>query len=179
MLAHVLRTAALARELAEAHGLDPDRAELAALMHDVGDRYSDRELLRLAERYGIPVNLTEARVPKLLHGKVGAAILSSDWGITDPEILDAVRFHLSGSATMGALAKVVFLADKLEPDRDKFYGGLDPLRELARTDLDQAMLKLYGWRMNELVTHGRPVHEELSDARNALIERTRATWYHE
>jgi nicotinate-nucleotide adenylyltransferase len=80
---------------------------------------------------------------------------------------------------MGTLAKVVFVADKLEPDRDKYYGGLDPVRELAKADLDQAMLKLYAWRVTELASRGRPIHEDLSEARNALIERTRATWYHE
>ena len=176
IFSHVLRTAELARELAEAHQVDPDRAELAALVHDIADRYSDRELLSLAERYGIALNLTEARVPKLIHGKVGAAILSNDWGITDAEILDAVRFHLSGSTTMGTLAKVVYVADKLEPNRDKYYGGLDSIRDVARTDLNQAILSLYAWRLNELVTQGQPIHEDLSEARNALIERTRATW---
>src|SRR2546428_4302720 len=74
-LAHVERTAVTARELAAAHGVDPDRAELAAMLHDVADGYSERELLQLADRYGIEVNLTEARVPKLLHGKIGAEIL--------------------------------------------------------------------------------------------------------
>lgn len=173
---HVLRTAELARELAEAHHVDPDRAELAALVHDIADRYTDQELLGLAERFGIPLSVTEARVPKLIHGKVGAAILAADWGITDAEILDAARFHLSGSSTMGTLAKVVYVADKLEPNRDKYYGGLDNIREIAKTDLDQAILSLYGWKLNELVTQGQPIHEDLSEARNALIERTRATW---
>lgn len=177
--AHVQRTAATARGLAEIHGVDPDRAEVAALLHDIAHDRSEKELLQLVERYGLQLNLTEARVPKLTHGKVGAAILHSEWGISDEEILDAVRFHISGSTTLGTLAKIVYVADKLEPNRDKYYGGLDPIRDLAGIDLDQAILKLYAWRMNEFVTRGEPVHEDLSEARNALIERTRATWYHE
>ena len=76
---------------------------------------------------------------------------------------------------MGMLAKVVFVADKLEPDRDRFYGGLDSVRETAREDLDQAILKLYAWRMSQLLLHGAPVHEDLAEARNALIEHTRAS----
>ncbi len=173
-LAHIKRTAVIARELAAAHGIDPERAELAAMLHDVADRYSERELLQLAEKYGIEVNLTEARVPQLLHGKVGAEILRAKWGITDDEILDAVRFHLSGSATMGDLAKVLFVADKIEPDRDKFYHDLGPVREIAMRNLDEAILRLYAWRMNQLVTSGKAVHEDLSTARNAIIERARA-----
>src|SRR5579871_4908196 len=103
-LAHVQRTAILARELAIAHEVDPDRAELAALLHDIADRYSDAELLTLAERYGLPVSLTEARVPRLLHGAVGAAILADEWGITDAELLEAVRQHVTGGAPMSKLS---------------------------------------------------------------------------
>ncbi len=170
ILAHVYRTADLARTLAVAHGVDPDRAELAALLHDIADRYSDADLLGLADQLGVPVSLTEARVPKLLHGAVGAEILRRDWGIADEELLDAVRHHISGSAMM-ALAKVLFVADKIEPERDRHYGGLEPIRELAMVDLDAAVLKLYAWRMSDLVARGRPVDEGLVRARNVLMER--------
>ncbi len=172
-LAHSQRTALLARELAAIHGEDPDRAEIAALIHDIAHEMDERTLLHHAEQRHISLTLTEARVPKLIHGAVGAAILYSDWGIRDEEILDAVRFHISGSPTMGKLAKIVFVADKLEPERDHYYGRLKPIREIARQDLDQAILRLFGWRMNELVSNSQPVHEDLSSARNALLERTR------
>lgn len=172
--AHSCRTAELARRLAAAHGVDPDRAELAALLHDISDRSSDVDLLGLAERYSIPVSLTEARVPRLLHGKVGAEILRREWEITDEELLDAVRDHVTGGVRMSRLAKVIFVADKLEPERDRYYGGLDPIREIAMADLDEALLRLYAWRMDELVRTGRPVDEKMVAARNRLIEQTLA-----
>src|SRR4030095_16934081 len=103
-------------------GVDPERARVAALVHDIADRYSDRELLILAERYGVDVSLTEARVPKLLHGKIGAEVLRRDCGITDDELLDTVRNHITGGGRMGTLAKVLFVADKLEPERDRSFG---------------------------------------------------------
>lgn len=166
---HVQRTAVVARELAVAHGEDPERAELAAIVHDIADHYSDVELLVLAERYDIPISLTEARIPKLLHAPVGAEILRHDYGVRDEELLDAVRDHISGSPHMGKLAKILFVADKLEPYRDRHYHGLDPVRTIAREDLDQAMLKLYAWRIDELVGAGRPVHERLIASRNLLL----------
>ena len=170
-LAHGERTAELARTLAVTHGVDADRAELGALLHDVADHYSDTLLLVLAERFGIPVSLTEARVPKLLHAPVGAEILRREWGITDEELLDAIRDHISGSPMMTTLAKVLFVADKLEPGRDRHYHVLDPVRQLAMVDLDAAVLKLYAWRMTELVSSGRPVDERLVQARNVLMDR--------
>jgi predicted HD superfamily hydrolase involved in NAD metabolism len=171
---HVQRTAVVARELALIHGEDPERAELVALLHDIADGYSDIELLILAERYDIPVSLTEARVPKLLHGPVGAEILRREFGIADEELLDAVRDHIGGGPHMGRLAKILFVADKIEPQRDQHYHGLDLIRKLAREDLDQAMLKLYAWRIDDLVDRGRPVHERLVAARNLLLESVRA-----
>jgi predicted HD superfamily hydrolase involved in NAD metabolism len=172
-LSHARRTADVARDLAVVYGVDSNRAELAALVHDIADRYSDVELLILAERYGIPVSLTEARVPKLLHGPVGAEILRREYGITDDELLDAVRDHIAGGPQMSKMAKILFVADKIEPERDRHYHGLDPVRSLARVDLDQAMLKLYAWRISDLVDAGRPVHDRLITARNMLLENTR------
>lgn len=175
MLEHVDQTAHLARKLAAIHGVDRDRAELAALLHDIADRYSDVELLILAERYDLPVSLTEARVPKLLHGKVAAEILRREWGIRDDELLDAIADHITGSVRMSPLAKVVFVADKLEPGRDRHYHGLDPIRDLAMVDLDAALLRLYAWRMDELVKAGCPIDTGLVAARNRLIDRTLAS----
>jgi predicted HD superfamily hydrolase involved in NAD metabolism len=173
-LGHSVRAAQLARVLAVAHGVDPDRAELAALVHDIADSYSDRDLLASAESYGIAITLTEARIPKLLHGPVGAEVLREEWGITDEEILDAVRDHITGSPYMSPLAKVLFLADKLEPSRDRYYGGLDPLRDLAMHNLDEAILRLYAWRMDQLVASRGPMDERMVSARNRLIDRNLA-----
>jgi predicted HD superfamily hydrolase involved in NAD metabolism len=173
VLAHAYETAALARRLARAHDIDVERAETAALVHDIADRYSDRELLDFAERYEIPVSLTEARIPKLLHGAVGAEILRREWGIEDEEILEAVRYHISGAPIMGPLAKLLFVADKLEPGRDRHYGGLESVRSLAVADLNAAILRLYAWRINQLVEQDRPIQEHLITARNMLFEEVR------
>jgi predicted HD superfamily hydrolase involved in NAD metabolism len=175
-LSHSVRAAQVARALATAHGVDADRAELAALLHDIAEDYSDSDLLAFAERYDIPISVTEARIPKLLHGPVGAELLRDEWGIVDEEILDAVRDHITGSPYMSALAKVLFLADKLEPYRDRYYGGLDPIRDLAVKNLDQAMLRLYAWRIDQLVVGGdRPMDERMVAARNRFIDRTVAS----
>ncbi len=173
-LAHVQQTAKVARELATLHGVDPERAEIAALVHDVADPLSEHELIVRAEHYGIPVSLTEARVPRLLHAPVGAEILRDEWGIEDEEILDAVRYHVTGAPVMSPLVKVVFIADKIEPDRDHYYSGLDAIRAIARANLDEAVLRLYGWRVSALIADGQPVHEQLVSARNSLIEQTLA-----
>jgi len=175
-LAHVYRTAAFARDLADRHGIDPDRAELAALVHEVADGYDDDQLLALAAQYELPLDPIEARVPRLLHGRVGAEILRFEWGITDEGLLEAVRHHVAGAAKMGTLAKVIFLADKLEPDRDKFYGDLDPVRQLALSDLDAAVGRMSAWRLPQLPLASAARPDRVLDAADTLAELTRATW---
>jgi HD superfamily phosphohydrolase YqeK len=76
---------------------------------------------------------------------------------------------------MSQLSKIIFVADKIEPERDRYYGGLNSIRELAMRDLDEAVLQLFAWRMDQLVESGRQVDERLVVARNRLIERAQAT----
>jgi predicted HD superfamily hydrolase involved in NAD metabolism len=166
---HALRVAALAREIAESHGVDPERAETAALLHDIADQCSNEELLQQAAAYGIEISLTEAQLPALLHGKVAAEILRDRWGVTDPDILDAVRFHLSGGPTMGTLAKVIFVADKLEMGKAAGDPDLDSIRAVAKTDLDQAILRLQAWRIRKLAHAGDPIHEDRADVLDELM----------
>src|SRR5439155_8332946 len=71
-LGHIERTAVTARELALAHGVDPDRAELAAMLHDVADGYSDSNLLQMAEKYWNEIILKEYTIAKLKHDKMGS-----------------------------------------------------------------------------------------------------------
>lgn len=43
---------------------------------------------------------------ELLHGPVGAYIAQSEFGITDEELLNAIRFHTTGRANMSRLEKL-------------------------------------------------------------------------
>jgi predicted HD superfamily hydrolase involved in NAD metabolism len=137
------------------HGVDPDRAELAALVHDVADHYGDEDLLLRAEQYGLTITPTERANPRLLQGSVGAAILQREYGLADPEVLEAVRTHVTGGLQVGPLAKILFVADKLEPGRDPVYGDQSTLA-LAREHLDCAVLKLQAARLVDLPLASSP-----------------------
>ena len=133
---HTLRVARTAEELARAHGLDEDRARLAALLHDAARETGPEEFLGIAEEWGIPVGESERESPKLLHGPVAAELAERELGIKDEEVLEAIRTHTTGRPGMGPLALVLYVADKIEPARD--YPSVGRLRELARKDLHGA-----------------------------------------
>jgi predicted HD superfamily hydrolase involved in NAD metabolism len=134
--AHTLRVAETTECLAKLHGLDPERARLAGLLHDTAREVGKEELLRVAEEDGVPVGDFECERPILLHGPVAAELAREDLGVEDGEILDAVRAHTTGEPGMGPLALALFVADKIEPGREQ--PGVKDLRELAPVSLHRA-----------------------------------------
>lgn len=137
---HSLAVAKTAVALAQHWGVDEYKAYVAGLLHDVARGMSGEELLTAALVYGVTVDEATLAQPILLHGPVGAAQLAEDWGIEDAEILEAVRLHTVPDPAMGDLAKIVFLADMLEPTR-RSWPGQEELRRLAEEDLDAAMVR--------------------------------------
>jgi predicted HD superfamily hydrolase involved in NAD metabolism len=134
--AHTLRVAETAERLARLHGLAPERARLAGLLHDMAREIGKEELLRVAEEDGLPVGDFERERPILLHGPVAAKLAKEDLGVEDGEVLDAVRAHTTGEPGMGPLALALFVADKIEPGREQ--SGVEDLRELAPVSLHRA-----------------------------------------
>lgn len=120
---HSVQVAELAREMATDFGIDGEKAYLTGILHDCAKGISGDELLRIAEANGLIEDEVERRAPDLLHAPVGAFLLARDYGVGDVEILDAVRFHTLGNSQMSLLAKIIFLADAIEPGRD--YPGVD------------------------------------------------------
>lgn len=61
---------------------------------------------------------------KTLHAPVSAYIAEKEFHVTDKEILSAIRWHTLGKLDMTDFEKIIFLADKIEPNtRDKEYSS--------------------------------------------------------
>lgn len=154
--AHTLRVAETAEDLARAHGLDPARARLAALLHDAAREMPSEGFLDLAHGLGLPVGEPERESPKLLHGPVAAGLARRELGVEDEEVLDAVREHTTGRPGMGPLSLVLYVADKVEPARD--YPSVGSLRRLAREDLRGAVAETLRRSIAHNEERGRPTH---------------------
>ena len=127
---HTLRVIAKAKEYAERYGADWDRLEVAAIFHDAYRHMGNLE-----------------------HGPLAAEHLEKDWGVTDPEILEAVRYHTIGHAGACKLTMVLKLADTLEAGRP--FSEASVLRKALTDDLEASMLlvmeriKAYVTRSND------------------------------
>lgn len=168
--AHIARAQDVARELAPYHQVSPEQAALGILAHDVARALPGAELLHCAAQFGLPVGLVDRRAPVLLHGPVGAEILRREEGLTAAAALyQAVYWHTTAHPALDKLGKVVFLADKLDPNKGKKYPYQPRLRELARENLDAAILEFLTRQLVDLAGRGLMVHPMLVKTRNALL----------
>lgn len=132
---HTIGVAKTAKEMAEIFNVNPNKAYLAGMLHDCAKNLSDKELLKICYENNILVTDSERKSPYLLHGKAGAYIAETKYGISDKEVLSAIIWHTTGKADMSELEKIIFSADYIEPGRDK-QPNLEYLRKISKTDLD-------------------------------------------
>ena len=167
--AHINRVTAIARELAPRHGLDSELAAVAMQAHDVARAMPGPELLSLANSFNLTIDPVQLHVPLLLHGPVGAELLRREDGLDDDSLYQAVYWHTTGHASLDQLGKLVFLADKLDPQKLPRYPYQPRLRELARNDLDAALVQFFTREMVSLARRGELIHPAMLEARNALL----------
>lgn len=148
---HTLGTADCAKELAQKFSLNSEKAYLAGLLHDCAKCFSNEKLLDIIHQH-LNVEECEMLNYKTLHAPVSAYIAENEFKITDKEILSAIRWHTLGRLDMTDFEKIVFIADKIEPNtRDKEYS--DKIRVLLDEEngLNKALLKCYKETIKSLV----------------------------
>ena len=166
---HCVATAEMAADLASYHGLDSQRARVAGLLHDIARSLDEAALIKEAERLGIVPSQLERSSPVLLHASVAARIVQQEIGITDPEILEAIGVHTTGTLGMGALARVVFVADYAEPTRDML--GAENVRALLPDHLDEAVLLVLQNKMDYVKRLGQVPDPRSIQLRNELVQK--------
>jgi nicotinate-nucleotide adenylyltransferase len=164
---HSRNTALLSWDLCRRFGLDPLAGYLAGISHDICKSLGEEEMIALAQRDGEEISKLERKKPSLLHARAGAVLLQERFGINDRDILEAVRLHTIGDMTMRPLAKVVYIADKIELSRE----DVNPvIRELSLTaDLD----RLFGAVLDETVAYLQSRSLDISEGTLRLLEAMR------
>ena len=164
---HSLNVADAAVTLADRFGADRDKAYLAGLLHDITKNETDENQLQIMESGGIILSKTQRANPKLWHAMSGMVYLRDVLGITDEEVLGAVRWHTTGKAGMTLLEKVVFIADYISAERD--YPDADVMRRLSATSLDAAALYALKFSLRHLSEKEKPICEDSVAYYNELI----------
>ena len=115
---HSIATMEEAEKLAKIYRGHIEKAKIAGLLHDCGKRGKD---------------------DNISHAKKSAELAIEKYGIDNEEIINAIRYHTTGRVKMALLEKIVFIADKIEPNRA--YDGVEELRKIAYSNLDEAIIR--------------------------------------
>ena len=123
------------------YGVDMTKAAVAGLLHDCAKCIPNSQKIRLCKKHNLEVTENEEKNPSLLHAKLGALLAQKAYGVNDPEILSAIRWHTTGKPDMTMLEMIVYMADYIEPNRDK-APNLREIRKLSFENLEEALYQV-------------------------------------
>ncbi|MEG1844098.1 MAG: nicotinate-nucleotide adenylyltransferase [Clostridia bacterium] len=169
---HTLGVEEMAIALAKKNGLDVRKAQLAALLHDGAKHMPMDEMVELVKDADAQTAPGEDESRALLHAAAGMVLAKEKFGVDDPEVLSAIRWHTTGRAGMTALDKVIYLADMIEPGR-RFFPGLDLIREAAERDLDEAMAIAARRTVDYVRSRGMPLNERTLELLGSIEQQQR------
>jgi predicted HD superfamily hydrolase involved in NAD metabolism len=175
----VVKTALKIRSALE---LNPEldyKLEVAGWLHDSCKELNNIEMILLAKFFKLEIYESDRIFPNLLHARVGAQWIEDEYEIYDPDIKLAIRDHTLGSEQMILTAKILFLADMIEPLRDQkqkasnptLETDLDKIRDLVfvKKDLDLALLTAMDSKLSYTIKKSQDLHPVGVLARNSML----------
>lgn len=170
--AHTLGVARAAVALAERYGEDPEEAYLAGLLHDCAKEIPLSQMQQLVDKSGLTIDVDMYVNGALLHGVSGAILARSRYGVINPHILEAIRYHTTGRVGMTPLDMIIFLADYIEETRD--FPGVAELRQIAFEDLEAGVLAGYDNTIRHLLDQGLSIYFKTILGRNDIVRRIKS-----
>lgn len=163
---HSLGAMKSAKELAKIYGENERQAEFAGLIHDIAKEMPKEEIEKYIKDHDIQIDEIEKRQMGLLHAKLGASIAKEEFGANE-KTQNAIKYHTTGNIHMDTFAKIIYLADKIEENRT--YEEVEDLRELAKKDLDKAMLFVLDFTTTKSIKNKKLIHPDSINLRNYLL----------
>lgn len=163
---HTLSVADYARNLAEIHGIDAEKAYLAALLHDCTKCRSEQWHMDYAKEKDIQLTEDDLACPQILHQITAPMFAEETFGVEDQAILSAIGCHTTGKTDMSPLDRLIFFADGCEPFRA--YPGVEELRRIAEQDLNLATLRLLEHTIDYINVRNAYLHPQTLAARSDI-----------
>ena len=136
---HSMNVADAAVKLARLYNGNEEKAYVAGLLHDVCKEMPPEKQLEYVMRSPLDVSEYEKKTTALFHAVAGSVFIQEEFGIADPEIIRAVRYHTVACGDMDKLSQIIYIADLISDDRD--YKDVKKMRKYAEQGLEKAMLE--------------------------------------
>ncbi len=164
---HTLGVGETAKKLAEVNKISIEKAEIAALAHDVAKNLSLQKMQSIIEKNNIELTNTEKENSNLWHSIIAPIEARNKLKIDDEDILDAVRWHTTGKENMSILTKIIYIADMIEPGRD--FPGVEKIRQTTFENLDEGVLLGLTESMKDLLNRNLIIDLNTIKARNYFL----------
>lgn len=165
---HSLNVADSAAELAKKYGADADKARLAGILHDITKETPLSEQYGYITKGGDVLSKLELNNPAVIHQKSGEAYCRLELGISDPDVLGAIRYHTTGRRGMSLLERIVYTADFISADRT--YPDVSEMRSLAQSSLEDAIMYSLKYTISKLLGETALIHPDTLECYNYLLE---------
>lgn len=156
---HSLGVMDSAVHLAKLFGESEEKARIAGLLHDCAKDIDKALMPAMCEELGVELDAVKREQRSLIHADLGAKLVQTEFGVSDADVISAIRYHTLGRPNMTALEKILYIADFIEPNR-KDFPGLSEIRELAELDLDLAMLTAVNASIRYVRSQNKVLHEQ-------------------
>ncbi len=143
-----------------------NQVSIASLLHDYGKIYTYEEMIKIANENNILLSSFEKENRQIIHGLIAPYLISKDLNIKDKQIYKAIRSHTIGSNKMGFIDKIIYIADKLEVNRN--FEGIENLRKLSYKNLDLCLLEVYKSNIIYVISKNYLLHPNTSKIWNNI-----------
>lgn len=162
---HSEAVALRAVELSVIYGVNfevEEKAYFAGLVHDICKDMPSEHQLEIIKKGTLKITDSEIPSRSLYHSKAGAEYIISEFGVTDEDIINAVRYHTDARTGMSELEKIVYIADLTSSDRD--YNDVEVMREISQRDKNEAMRYALEFIVGDLKRRGLVVSDNTREA---------------
>lgn len=153
--------------LAKLYGCDEEKAYTAGILHDITKEFPKEEQLQIIRDGGIILDDVQKNAPKLWHSVSGSVYIQTHLGLTDEDVINAIRYHTTGRANMSLLEKIIYTADYTSAERS--YNGADVMREKSRNSLEEAMIFSCQFTLQNLSEKQAAIHPDQLFCYNDLV----------
>lgn len=155
LLDHSASAVMRAVDLNSRHNLKQDFCKVfeAALLHD---NAKERPSL---DGFDVPEDSVGTPV---LHQFLGAEKAKRDFGVTETDILDAIRYHTTAKPDMTVLEKLIYTADSTSYDRE--YDPIPQLRAATDADFERGFEEVLAYTYAKLKKKGGRVYPLTEEA---------------
>ncbi len=162
---HSLRVADISKELAKIYNIDEEEAYTAGLLHDIAKEFSPKDNQKIIEEEKLEKEISNIDNKRLIHGIIGAYYVKNKYNVNN-DIINAIMYHTTGRINMSNLEKIVFIADKIDPQ--KKYPGIKEERKLAYKNLDKAVILCLENNIKKLQSENKQISGNIKEVISSL-----------